>query len=330
MIYLAPLMLIGSALVLESRRIDWRIVALASAFVVFLIYEKPLQLLYPYFEAPGFGILTIANRHWRWDVGDLRLALRVARVVAIALLLLRRRHPAMLALTALLVMTWMLTSEITTTVGFTNFANKIRSSLPAHLDWVDRATGGRHVTYLGQVGPNKDPNNILLTEFPADSDFVLADIGVRLQAKPVARWEQGQMTLYEKRGPWRLVDAQQQVFSDGWAPGWSTYTYFRPNQHGTLEVTLSRTAYNGDAPPGKARVEVSTVGFDPKRGGPVQGKVFATKRTLVRNGQQETLRFEVAQTPVRVEINISPTFRSSVSDPRQLGAQVGFEFHPAT
>jgi hypothetical protein len=164
---------------------------------------------------------------------------------------------------------------------------------------------------------------------PVDSDYVLADVGVKLQAPVVGSWPGGQMTLYEKRGPWRLVDAEQQVFSDGWAPGWSTYTYFRPNQHGTLEVTLSRTAFNGDAPPGKARVEVSTVGFDPKRGGPVQGRVYAVKRTVVRNGQQETLRFAVARTPVRVEIRINPTFRSSVSDPRQLGAQVGFKFTPA-
>ena len=285
-------------------------------------------------------------------------------MLALGLLLLAfRRFTAVVAAAAVLSCAWMLTSEITSTRGFTHFADQIRSGLPAQLDWVDRATGGRPVTYLGEVGQGKDPNGILLTEFwnrslrhvysmdglapgpgptgtpdivsadgrlsrmPADSDYVLADIGIALQAKPVAH--SGQMTLYRKQGPWRLRDALQQVYTDGWAPAWSTYTYFKPGQRGKLEVTLSRTAYNGDAEPGHAKVEVSTVGIDPERGGPVQGKIFATKRTLIRNGQQETLTFPVARTPVRVEIRIKPTFRSSVSDARQLGAQVGFKFIPA-
>ena len=37
----------------------------------------------------------------------------------------------------------------------------------------------------------------------------------------------------------------------------------------------------------------------------------------------------VARTPVRVELRIKATFRASTSDPRSLGAQVGFKFVPA-
>ena len=74
---------------------------------------------------------------------------------------------------------------------------------------------------------------------------------------------------------------------------------------------------------------MSTVGFDPKRGGPVQGHVFSVKRALIENGKQVTMSFPVEQTPVRVEIYISPTFHPSASDRRDLGAQVGFTFHPA-
>jgi hypothetical protein len=180
-------------------------------------------------------------------------------------------------------------------------------------------------------GPTGTPDIVSadgrLSRMPADSDYVLADSGITLQAPIIASW--GPMRLYRKQGPWRLADAQQQVYSDGWAPGWSTYTYFRPGQKGQLKVTLSRTAYNGDAKPGHAKVQVSTVAIDPERGGPVQGKIYATRRVLVRNGQQQTLVFPVARTPVRVEIRINPTFRSSVSDQRQLGAQVGFKFVPA-
>lgn len=53
------------------------------------------------------------------------------------------------------------------------------------------------------------------------------------------------------------------------------------------------------------------------------------RRALVRNGLQETLKFPIARTPVRVEVFIEPTFRASEGDPRNLGAQVAFEFIPA-
>jgi hypothetical protein len=361
MIYLSPLMLIGTAMVLQARRIDWRLVGAATALVLFLVFQQPMQLFFPYFEAPGFAILTIPNRHWGWDVHDLQWALVGVLIVGLLVLALRR-HTAVVGAAAVLCCAWMLTSEISSTRGFTDFGDKLRSALPEHVDWMDRASGGRPVTYLGQVGANQDTNGLHLTEFwnrslrhvdsmdglapgpgptgtpdivstdgrlsriPPETAFILADQGIDIQSTPVANW--GPMRLFPKNGPWRLLDAQQQVFSDGWAPGWSTYTYFKKGQTGTLEVTLSRTAYTGDAKPGHAKVQVSTVGFDPERGGPVQGKVYATKRTLIRNGEQETMRFHVAQTPVRVEIRITPTFRSSASDPRQLGAQVGFRFRP--
>jgi hypothetical protein len=161
---------------------------------------------------------------------------------------------------------------------------------------------------------------------PADSPYVLADNGVTLQAKKIDHW--GALTLYEKNGPWKLLDAEQQVYEDGWMPEWSSYTYFKPGQKGTLEVTLSRTAFNGPGKGGNAKVAVSTVKIDPAEGGPAQGRIYAVKRKVVPNGGQVTLRFPVT-TPVRAEVNIPNTFRASTSDPRQLGALVGFRFVPA-
>jgi hypothetical protein len=358
LIYLSPLMLIGTALVLRSREIDWRLVGVACVFVVYLIFEKPLQLLYPYFEAPGFSILTIPNRHWGWDTEDLRLAVLVALVVSVAILAFRH-VPGMPAVAALLVGTWMLTAQIAATAGFDNFANRLLKNMPAQLDWVDQETGRQPVTYLGQK--IADPNGLWLTEFwnrsirhvysldasapgpgPAftpsiaspdgeltnlpDTNYVLADHGVTLQARPVSRW--GQLTLYEGRSPWRLLDASQQIYSDGWAPGDSAYTYFRPGQRGTLEVTLSRTGFNGSAPPGRAQLVVGTVKIDPDQGVPVIDRVLVRRHALVRNGTSQTLRIPVERTPVRVELSISPTFQASAADRRELGAQVGFRFVP--
>ena len=41
------------------------------------------------------------------------------------------------------------------------------------------------------------------------------------------------------------------------------------------------------------------------------------------------MRVPVPQTPVRVELRITGTYPASSSDPRSLGAQVGFTFVPA-
>ncbi len=359
MIYLAPLLLIGTALVLHSREIDWRLVTVATIFVVYLIFEKPLQLLYPYFEAPGFAILTIPNRHWGWATDDLRRLMLAALVVSVAILVWRNVR-GVPAVAAVLVGTWMLTAQIAATVGFDHFANRLLGNMPAQLDWVDQATGRQPVTYLGQK--ITDPNGLWLTEFwnrsirhvysldatapgpgPAltpsiekadgellnmpETNYVLTDHGVTLQAPVIGRW--GQLTLYRGQSPWKLLDAAQQLYSDGWAPGESAYTYFRPGQRGTLEVTLSRTGFNGDAPPGRAHLRVGTVRIDRNQGVPVIGRVLLERRAVIRNGTSQTLKIPVERTPVRVELSISPTFQASAADRRELGAQVGFKFVPA-
>ena len=162
MIYLSPLMLIGTAMVFEARRIDWRVVAAASGFVIWLIYAKPFNLLFPYFEAPGFAILAVITRHLGWTREELRIGLVVTLLVGIAIIRLRR-HAAVAVATIVLGAAWMLTSEIGTTVGTTHFANLFRDNLPRKLDWIDARVGGGPVTYLGQA--IIDPNGLLLTEF---------------------------------------------------------------------------------------------------------------------------------------------------------------------
>jgi hypothetical protein len=364
LIYLAPLMLIGTALVFESKKLNWRVVGAASTFVLVLLLYKQFQLQYPYFEAPGFGIATAANRHWHWDVADLRLAGVITLAASIGLLAARRWR-AIATLTACLTLAWMMTSEISTTAGVDKFANQFRDHLPAQLNWVDISSHGQPVTYLGQE--IKDPNALWLTEFwnrsleHVDSldgsapgpgptgtpnvenatgrlsgydkvPYVLADDGVVLQATVVHSEQNGVLRLYRKPRdrPWRLLYALQQVYSDGWCPGWCSYTYYKPNQRGTLEVTLSRTAFNGtSAPPGQVRVTVGTVRINPSRQTPVLKYVYARRRATIENGSQQTIDISVARSPVRVELRIHPTFNASTSDARDLGAQVKFRFVPA-
>jgi hypothetical protein len=362
MIYLSPLLLIATVLVFESRRLDWRLVAAASAFVAFLVAVKGFQLAWPYFEAPGFAIPAILTEYESWSVTTDRVALLGVLAFCLALLAVRHRR-GVPALAVVLGAAWLLSGEIANTVGIDNLANAFRSHLPTTLDWVDIADHGQPATYLGQA--ITDPNGESLIEFwnrsiknvesldgtapgpgptsrplvvNADgllsgiSDhYVLADVGVSLNAKLVEQGSGGLMVLYySKSGRWHLLDNLEQEYSDGWCPGFCAWTYFKPGQRGTLEVTLSRTGYNGTLPAGRATLKIGTVGIASK-GIPDIVHVERVVHTLARNGAQETLDFPIASTPVRVEVTIPNTLPPYTvpGDARDLGAQIGFKFVPA-
>ncbi|MEI8104871.1 MAG: hypothetical protein WCH31_03385 [Actinomycetes bacterium] len=355
--YLAPLLLVGSALVAGARRLDWRVVGLATGAVLYITWSEEFIQGVPYFEAPGLGILTIANRSFRWDIKDIHLLLGGAAAASLLLLALRRRRGVPL-LAAVAVCAWMLAGQIEETIGNDSLANRVVHYLPDQRDWVDQATGGSKVTYLGQLMFND--NELWLTEFwnrsvshvasldgtapgpgpvsgpgvigtdgelshPTGDPYVLAGNGVHLEAELVA--SRNGLNLYRLDGSWRLRDELQQVFADGWAPDWCTYTFFAKRGPGTVVIHLSRAGYRGNAPPGHVTLTVGTVRLDSHQA-PQIARLLATRRSLIRNGVAKVIRVHVEQTPVRVVIRITPTFRAAGSDIRQLGAQVGFRYVP--
>jgi hypothetical protein len=366
LIYLSPLLLLGTAIVFESKRIDWRLVAVASAFVVFLFYEKPFQLQYAYFESPGFGILTVTNRTWKWTIQDQQFLLLGVLAVSLALLWFRR-YAGVALVAVLLGGAWMLTSEIQSTIGFDHSADKMRAEVNTPPTWVDDYTHGAKVTFLGQA--MIDPNSELVTEFwnrsidhvdsldgtasgpgptgtPQLADvtgrlsgttgdpYVLAGEGVTLQAPVVAEWlggPDGPMTLYRTKGPWKLLETEQQQYSDGWCPNWCSYTYFKPGQTGTLQVNLSRTGFNGTAPDAKVRLTSGTAIV--VEGQTMLGRAVKVRYTTVTNGpgSNQVIDIPVKHTPVRVEIRVadSTLIPPRPSDPRRLGVMAGFKFIPA-
>ena len=354
--YLSPLLLLGTALVLGARKVNWLIVGGASALVLAVSWSGLLIVGAPYFEAPGLAILTLANRELYWDINDFHLVAIGAVVITVVLLVLRRRR-WVVAVAAVLVGAWLLTGEIYATKTNTNYSRVFASRISAPRDWVDAATGDSHVTFLGQ-GLNIDPTPLWLTEFwnrsidhvaaidgtapgpgPASGPglesadgalqgytgdpFTLAGPGVRLAA-PIVKQQDG-FTLYRTPTRWHLLDERQNVFTDGWATSPMSYTYFPRGGPGTVEIDLSRTAFTGSGPPGRATVRVGTVRLG-DQDVPVLGKVLAVRHVVVQNGGRRTVTVHVPATPVTVQVDMS-TFKAP-PDTRLLAAQPAFQFVP--
>ena len=65
LIYIAPLLFIGTALVFERRRVNLVALAAAAAYGFYLVVGTPLQMgVQLYSDALGFSILQQANRYY--------------------------------------------------------------------------------------------------------------------------------------------------------------------------------------------------------------------------------------------------------------------------
>ncbi len=178
LIYLGPLLLLGTAIVLSTRRMWWPAIAAATAIVAALVLAFGYQLAYPYTDSPGYGIAAMANRAFYWNQSDIRIALAVAVVVSVVALVLPRLRfvpraagAGAVGLAALAVAVWMAAGQVTTARGMQQGAAQNVAGLAAigasPLDWVDELTHDRPVTYLGQdlSPPLGNPNGAWLTMF---------------------------------------------------------------------------------------------------------------------------------------------------------------------
>ena len=325
-----------------------------------MVLFKTVQLGWPYYEAPGSAIPGALNYYEGWTQHDVRISLIVMLVLSLGLLLARRRRK-LLVLTVALGFAWILAGEITMTVGIDRAANQFKANLPADMSWVDHAVHGGKVTFLGQgttdldgenltefwnrslttvdsldgLAPGPGPTNtpVLLSRNGRLSDldgthYVLADSGIDLAAHVVAHPANTSLVLYSHTGPWHLLDAVQQVYSDSWCPNWCSYTYFKPNQKGVLELTLGRQGYGGTTPGALTRVVVGTVRIDRNESAQIDNELY-DRHILVANGSVRVLRIPVV-TPFRVEISVPTADLIPASiDPRNLAVQVGFKFQAA-
>ena len=367
-IYLAPLLFVGTAMWLERPLLRPGALALATLVTGVLVLGTQLRLDYPYFEAPGFAILAWANRDLALSQDTIELLLWPLLLGAVGLLLLPRLVAARAAvvLAAVLVLAWNVAGQSAASDGTRVNANGFRAGFPEPPDWLDRATGGEPAFFLGQRIP---ANAVHLLEFwnrslkevwaldttapgpgPTQSPD-LADVDGRLSPDPGYEWvvANADMELVgnpsEPIGGWRLwhlalpLRLRQAVTGrddDGWMGAESTYSQFWSpgDARGTMRVNVTRRdAWGGEDVPGTVTVQIGPLVIRDKQ--PALGAVTATRTCVVHSNTSCPFTLPTPSPPFRVRVTVDPTFvpaelDTRLSDRRQLGGKVFYAFEPAT
>lgn len=356
LIYLAPLFFVATAIWLDRPRVRLAALAIATVVTGAMIVATPIQLDYPYFEAPGFSILAEANRSLELPQATIESLLLVVLAVAVALMLAprlvasrNRSLTGMLAVVAILVLAWNIGGQQAASAGSRANADQFLASFPDPPDWLDRATGGRPTLYLGQrvndanglwmlefwnrslryvwsldgtapgPGPTNTPN---IASVKGDLQQQLGDVGYVLTDAGIevagnAVARYGGWTLFKNVYPVRLRRSADGIYSDGWMGQKASYTQFSTTRN----------------KPGFAAVTLSRAGWGgtnvPGRarveiGRLVLGpgleprieRVTATRRCTIES--RKVCRFVVPAPapPFRIEVRISPPFVPNELDAR--------------
>lgn len=349
MIYVGPLLIVGCAVYFTSRRVWLPGIVVAAGFVTWLVTAYGYQLDYPYFEAPGYGIATMANRSWHWDQPTIRTWMYVACAVFFVVALLPRmpRVPSRAwqgtaAAAALAAVAWALTGEITSARGSNASADALVAHLPKPLDWVDVAADRDAVTFFGQnVG---DANGVWLLEFwnksivhdwtldataprpdptitpdvktvdgrmhpDPGTDYVLTSGGVEVQGTTVDT--RPGLVLRRITHPWRLQTALFGRGGDGWIGSDALYARLGPGRPaGTVAVSASRSGFcNQSAPKAHVTIKVGDVALN-SQFKPVLGKVRATRHRVLANCATWVEKIP-ARPPFVVSVHVTPLVRPS-------------------
>lgn len=253
LIYLAPLLFVATAIVLEHRRVRVAALAVSAAFVAYLLLTTPYNMdTRLYSDSPGLAILAAANRAYGWTpehAETVLLWMLVAAVAVVGAVVLLRGHlsRAVAVAAAVLTLGWNVTGEVNAARGSTAFADALMANLPQPPSWIDRATGGEPALYIGQK--ISDANGLWLLEFwnrsirrvwsldgsapgpgptltpdllspegelAGDPGFryAVAERSIELAGKPLRT--EGGWRLYELEPPLRLASAVRGIFGDGW------------------------------------------------------------------------------------------------------------------
>ena len=139
----------------------------------------------------------------------------------------------------------------------------------------------------------------------------------------------GPLALYRVDGSLRIGTSTDGVYGDGWMGAQAQYSVFvSPGRRpGRIVVTLGRAGWGGTDVPGQVQISMGR----PAPSSTGLAKVLEVRRWVVHRLAQRTFVFDAPPPPVRVEVQVTPTFSPAqfgLADTRQLGAQVSFAFEP--
>ena len=167
LIYISPLLFIGTALVLERRRVNLWAFAGATVYTLYLIVGTPLHMtdVGLYSDALGLAILEQANRYLLLGVTHGQWVLLFVLAIGVsgtAVLIRGRRSGGAAAIVlALGILGWTVTGEIAAAAGNVTISRDIRPTLGEPFTWVDDRTGGKPTLYLAQGVGDQNPEWLL-------------------------------------------------------------------------------------------------------------------------------------------------------------------------
>jgi hypothetical protein len=170
LIYVAPLLFVGTALWLERPRLRLVAIGAAAGFVAYLVTTSPYRMdVHLDGDAFGLAILQWANRNLSFTPTDAKWALVGILVFAAALIVARMRYEGsrialgLAALAAVLVVAWNISGQIAAGTASNSFSRDLLDNFPTPPDWIDKTGGGTPTVLLGQK--IDDPTGVWTMEF---------------------------------------------------------------------------------------------------------------------------------------------------------------------
>ena len=157
LIYIAPLLFVGTALVLDRRRVNLLALGAAGLYGLYLVVGTPFQMgVQLYSDALGFSILQQANRYYALTPATAQWVLIAILVGGLLLVVARTYERLGLAAAgigaalALAIVAWNVTGQISAAAGNVSIANTTGDILRHPYTWVDDVARGKPTLYLAQ------------------------------------------------------------------------------------------------------------------------------------------------------------------------------------
>jgi hypothetical protein len=157
LIYIAPLLFVGTALVFDRRRVNIWALAASAAYGLYLVVGTPFQMdVQLYSDALGFAILQQANRYYELTPAGaqwLLIAILVVGLLALVAMTYDRLRVAATgigAALALAIIAWNVTAQVSAAAGNVSIARITGDILRHPYPWVDDVAHGKPTLYLAQ------------------------------------------------------------------------------------------------------------------------------------------------------------------------------------